>query len=120
MEPLRLDKWASVADVHTSVPFEKAPGGGVFRGMPNLDDAKLYADQVAEFFSANGYFGPVFVVRGPTSTTQSKFEVVDASCSYSVAYKTPMHPQYVSKFPGLDINPAVTEDTSAARRRMRP
>lgn len=119
MEPLRLDKWASVADVHTSIPFEKAPGGGVFRGMPNIDDAKVYADQVAEFFSANGYFGPVYVVNGPTSTTQSKFEVVEACCGYSVAYKTPTNPQYVPKAPALDIKPAVTEDTSAARRRLR-
>jgi hypothetical protein len=55
--------------------------------MPELDAACKYAREVSEFFVAQGACGVVYVVKGPTSTTRSPFEVVDACCGYSVAYK---------------------------------
>ncbi len=84
----RLDEWAGVSLAPTSVPFELAPKGCVFRGMNNVDDAKNYADQVAAFFTQHGLNCPVFVVSGPTTTTRCKFEVVEATAGYSVVYRS--------------------------------
>jgi hypothetical protein len=112
--PIRLDKWAAVADAPTAVPREMAPNGSVFRGMADLEEAMLYADSVAKFFAANGYAGPVFVVEGPTTTSRSAYEVVEASCGYRIRYRT----QPASVSPVEPAGPTVAP-VEPARRRMR-
>lgn len=83
-----LDDWTKVYLAPTGTPFELKPTGGVFRGMKDLQGAKDYADRAAGFFFSHGIDKPVFVVKGPTSTTKCAFEVVDATAGYTVAYKT--------------------------------
>lgn len=90
LNKVRLDEWACVYDAPTSVPFELKPTGGVFRGMRDLEKAKEYAKVVAKFFSDNNVHKPVYVVRGPTTTTKAPFEVVDACCGYTVAFAVEM------------------------------
>lgn len=84
---VRFDQWARISPAPTATPFELRLAGTVFRGMQDMDAAKKYADSVHEFWQANGIEAPVFVVRGPTSTTSSSYEVVSASCGYSVVYQ---------------------------------
>lgn len=84
----RLDKWAVIYPAPTSVPLELKPTGSVFRGMNSEDAATEYAEQVAAFFRGHGLAMGVFVVRGPTSTSQCKFEVVTATAGYTVVYRT--------------------------------
>ena len=79
----RLDEWACVYPGPTAVPFEQKLTGAVFRGMQDEAKAKSYAQDVGAFFASLGVSKPVFVVKGPTSTTKCKFEVVDASCGYT-------------------------------------
>ncbi len=83
---IRFDQWASIADAPTTVPLEMKPKGLVFRGMRDFDAACHYAREVQAFFEDNGYLGAVFVLRGPTSTTKEKFEVVDAAHGYPIAF----------------------------------
>ena len=82
-----LDEWTKIYLAPTSVPFELAPNGSTFRGMNNLDKAIEYAGEAYNFFRANGLKKTVFVVKGPTSTTKSKFEVVTASAGYTIAHR---------------------------------
>lgn len=84
-----LDEWAKIYPAPTSVPFELKATGSVFRGMNQLNAAKAYADQVAQFFHSHGLNQSVFVVKGPTSTTKCKFEIVTATAGYSVVYRSP-------------------------------
>lgn len=59
--------------------------GGVCRGFSNEEPAREYARRASAFFAANGVSAPVFVVRGPTSTSpRARFEVCDASSHYSI------------------------------------
>lgn len=83
----RFDEWAVIYPAPTATPFELRPAGSVYRGMHDLDAAKQYADAVHEFWRTNGVEAPVFVVRGPTSTTSCSYEVVSARCGYSVVYQ---------------------------------
>lgn len=88
MTTLILDQWASCTLAPTSTPFELSIKGGVFRGMSNLDDACAYADKVMRFFDEQGARNKVvFVVKGPTSTTKSAFEVCCASAGYTILYQ---------------------------------
>lgn len=82
-----LDDWTKVYLAPTGIPFELKPTGGVFRGMKDLEDAKNYADRASGFFFSHGIDKPVFVVKGPTSTTKCAFEVVAATAGYPVVYK---------------------------------
>ena len=84
----RLDKWAVIYLAPTSVPLEMKPTGSVFRGMSRAESASAYAEQVAAFFRDHGLDKPVFVVRGPTSTSNSNFEVVTETAGYAVEYRT--------------------------------
>ena len=85
---IRLDEWTSIGTkAPTEVPGETAPKGGVFRGMNDEAAACTYAKEVFEFFKQHGSNQPVFVVKGPTSTTKCKFEVVDACCGYAVVQR---------------------------------
>ncbi len=56
--------------------------------MNSEDAATEYAEQVAAFFRGHGLAMGVFVVRGPTSTSKCKFEVVTATAGYTVVYRT--------------------------------
>lgn len=87
MPSFRLDDHACVYSAPTAIPHESAPRGCVFRPFNDLDQAKEYADKVCAFFAENGAPAPVFVVRGPTSTTNAKYEVVDATSTYTVEYR---------------------------------
>ncbi len=87
MPSFRLDDHACVYSAPMAIPHESAPTGSVFRGLNDLDLAKSYADQVCAFFAEHGAPAPVFVVRGPTNTTKAKYEVVDATSSYTVEYR---------------------------------
>lgn len=89
----RLDEWTVISHAPTGEPFKSKMSGSVFRGMNNLDEAVTYAVKVAEFFGANGLEQPVFVVGGPTSTTKCRFEVVDATSSYTVKFKIKSQPK---------------------------
>lgn len=83
----RLDEWAGVFPGPSGNPLEWKLKPSVFRGMNDLDKAKLYAKEVSEFFHPYDPGKPVFVVRGPTSTTRCKYEVVNACCGYSVIFR---------------------------------
>jgi hypothetical protein len=96
MPSFRLDDHACVYFAPTAIPHESAPTGSVFRPFNDLDQAKEYADKVCAFFAEYGAPAPVFVVRGPTSTTKAKFEVVDATSTYSVVYRV-QPPDYVPR-----------------------
>ncbi len=85
---VRMDEWSCIYPAPTGVPFELKPTGDTFRGMKDLDKAKAYAEEVADFFFENGLNKRVFVVKGPTSTTKSPFEVVTATSTYTVAHRT--------------------------------
>lgn len=97
----RLDKWAVIYPAPTSVPLELKPTGSVFRGMDSVDAATEYAEQVAAFFCGHGVDTRVFVVRGPTSTSRCKFEVVTATAGYPVIYRT------------MDVDVPIVADTDA-------
>lgn len=84
-----LDEWTHIYPAPTGVPFELKTSGSVYRGMNDLDKAKEYATEVSAFFAKHSLDKQVFVVRGPTSTTKCKFEVVTATCGYTVVYRTP-------------------------------
>lgn len=84
----RMDDSTTVYLAPTAIPFELAPTGSVFKGFNNLDKAKEYAESAADFFAEHSLQTPVFVVHGPTSTTASKFEVVTATCGYSIVHRT--------------------------------
>lgn len=87
MPNIRLDDYACLYSAPTAIAGENAPKGSVFRPFNDLDQAKAYADTACAWFADKGCPTPVFVVKGPTSTTNAKFEVVDACAGYTVAYK---------------------------------
>jgi len=87
MPNIRLDDYACLYSAPTAIAGENAPKGGVSRPFGDLDQAKAYADIACAWFADNGCPTTVFVVEGPTSTTNAKFEVVDATAGYAVAYK---------------------------------
>jgi len=80
----KLDGWATVYMAHTATPGHYAAHGSVFRGFQEQRAAVKYAEQVAEFFGQHGLEQPVFVLRGPTSTSRTAFEVADATAGYPV------------------------------------
>lgn len=82
---IRLDSWALTYPKYVSPGVYEATGS-VFRGMSDEEEAKEYARKVRAFFAQNALDAPVFVVRGPTSTTRKPFEVVSASCGYTVVF----------------------------------
>ncbi|ABD72053.1 hypothetical protein Rfer_4367 (plasmid) [Rhodoferax ferrireducens T118] len=82
-----LDEWTSVCLAPTGKPFELKPTGYTCRGTNDLERAKQYAREALEFFQGHGLEIPVFVVMGPTSTTRCRFEVVTATCGYSVLHR---------------------------------
>lgn len=55
--------------------------------MKDHQKAIDYANEVSQAFITAGVMSPVFVVRGPTSTTKMPFEVVDATAGYTVEHK---------------------------------
>lgn len=83
---LRLDAWSNISDSPTEIPSRFSLGAYVCRGMQDLDLAKAYADDLAVKFSEHGCPVPVFVVRGPTSTSKSAFEVTTARASYTIEH----------------------------------
>lgn len=82
----RLDAWASISDSPTELPSRFALSAYACRGMQDLDQARAYADDLAVKFSEHGCPVPVFVVRGPTSTSKSAFEVTTACAGYTVEH----------------------------------
>lgn len=82
-----LDEWTKIYPAPTAIPFELKPTGSTFRGMNDPDKAIEYAKKVSAFFAENYLDKSVYVVRGPTSTTKCKFEVVSATAGYSVFFK---------------------------------
>lgn len=88
----RLDQWACTYSGPSAIPGRNKLFASVCRGMADIDGAKLYADKVAKFFAAQGCDESVFVVRGPTSTTKTAFEVTDACAGYSVVYRVRSFP----------------------------
>ena len=80
----RMDEWALTYMGPSAVPFHHVRHASVFRGMRTESAARAYAAKVCTWFAAEGVYGPVFVVRGPTSTTRQPFEVVSACCGYSI------------------------------------
>ncbi len=90
---IRLDPYAIVYPKYISPGVFEATGG-VFRGFPTEDAARTYAYRVLSFFMQNALTQPVYVVRGPTSTTRMPYEVVDACCGYTVVLK--LEPKYGS------------------------
>ncbi|MFK4705977.1 hypothetical protein ABIC83_002816 [Roseateles asaccharophilus] len=95
----RIDEWASVCDGPTAQPGRMALDASVFRGMSTLESAMEYADIVSDRFKELGAPEAVFVVAGPTSTTKKPFEVVTATCGYSVLYRT--RPQWGKRLAAL-------------------
>lgn len=114
--PRRLDPWASVAQAPTDKPFELANKGSVFRGMLDLVEARVYAQLVADFFASHGCPAPVFVVRGPTSTTHRPFEVVDACCGYTVLHRATPEPRTTDG----QANPTLSNRSDAPDRTPEP
>lgn len=82
-----LDEWTKIYPAPTAIPFELKPTGSTFRGMNDQGKASEYAEKVSTFFAEHNLDIPVFVVRGPTSTTKCKFEVVTAIAGYTVVFK---------------------------------
>lgn len=82
---IRLDPYTCCYPQYVS-PGVYAATGSVFRGFKDEEQAKRYADTVAEFFAQNALDQPVYVVRGPTSTTRQPFEVLAACCGYTIVY----------------------------------
>ena len=97
----RLDEWTCISLGPTAVPNESRLRGSVFRGVPDLAAAKEYADRAHAFLQANGAAAPVFVVKGPTSTTRSPFEVVSATCGHEVLYQKGQRAEPSNQAPGV-------------------
>lgn len=83
---IRLDPYTLVYPQYVS-PGVYAATGSTFRGFRGEDEARTYAATAKDFFAQNALDIPVYVVRGPTSTTRQPFEVVTACCGYSVVCK---------------------------------
>lgn len=83
---IRLDPYACVYPKYVSPGVYEATGS-VFRGFTVEAEALKYAYAVLAFFMQNALTQPVYVVRGPTSTTKKPYEVVSACCGYSVVVK---------------------------------
>lgn len=83
---VRIDEWACVADTPTEMPSRFSLSGYACRPMQSLDKAVAYANDLAVKFSALGCPLPVFVVRGPTSTNRTAFEVTTACAGYAVEH----------------------------------
>lgn len=81
-----LDEWTKVYLAPTNIPSQLKHAGGVFRGMNDMDEAMAYSQKVADYFAEHGLDKKVYVLAGPTSTTQCKFEVCDARSVYKVLY----------------------------------
>lgn len=111
--PVRLDEWAAVAMAPTAVPFERKPKGSVFRPFHDEHKALAYAREVCKFFAEHGTRQPVFVIKGPTSTTKAPFEVVEASCGYTIVHRVEMREPVAVAAP--DAPPQLPSP-----RRMRP
>jgi hypothetical protein len=90
-----LDGFAKIALAPTEIPFQLKPSAYVCRGMKDLESAKAYAVQAQEFFAKNDLPGQVFVVKGPTSTTKSPFEVVTATAGYTVVFSVGAVPRTI-------------------------
>jgi hypothetical protein len=118
MPSFRLDEHACVYSEPTAIPHESAPMGCVFRPFNDLELAKEYADKVCAFFAEHGAAAPVFVVRGPTSTTNQKFEVVSATSTYTVEYRAlppgcaPRHKTFADAVLSNDATKSAEEQAS--------
>lgn len=80
---IRMDPYTCVYPKYVSPGVYEATGS-VFRGFATEASARTYAYAVLAFFMQNALTQPVYVVRGPTSTTRLPYEVVSACCGYSV------------------------------------
>lgn len=102
----QMDGWTCLYMAPTSTPGQYAPRGGVFRGFDDEARACSYMREAAAFFARHGLDQPVFVVRGPTSTSRCKFEVVDATAGYGVVARERIEP---AKHPsaGMSLRTAV-------------
>lgn len=78
----RLDEWTCVYEVSKKSGSKLNITGSVFRGMNDLKKAQDYARLVEVFFKSNGIDKRAYVIKGPTSTTNCKYEVVTAICGY--------------------------------------
>jgi hypothetical protein len=83
-QSVRMDQWALTYMGPSAIPFQYVRHASVFRGMRDESAARAYAARVCKWFAEQGAAHPVFVVRGPTSTTSAPFEVVAACCGYSI------------------------------------
>lgn len=83
---IRMDAYTCVYPKYISPDVYEATGS-VNRGCITEVEATLYAYAVLAFFMQNALTQPVYVVRGPTSTTRKPYEVVDACCGYTVVLK---------------------------------
>jgi hypothetical protein len=86
---IRLDEWTSIGTkAPTAVTGQETRKGCLInRGMNDEEAARAYAKEVFAFFKQHGANQSVFVIKGPTSTTKCKFEVVDASCGYVIVQR---------------------------------
>lgn len=87
MPHIRFDDFTSLYQGPGDTQFSQKLRCGIFRPFKDFALACQYADEVSAWLVDHLCPQPVFVVRGPTSTTKSPFEVVDATAGYSVQYR---------------------------------
>lgn len=83
----RLDEWTVVYPNPSETPGGNKMHASTFRGVSTEEQGRTYAKEVRAFFLRQNVIAPVFVIKGPTSTTKKPFEVVTATAGYAVVYK---------------------------------
>lgn len=86
MTNLRLDEHTCISEGPTAVPGVSGLHASVFRPFNDESRAREYATEVRDWFAESGCPASVFVVRGPTSTAKTAFEVVNASAGYTIVF----------------------------------